>query len=166
MRNLTRHNITVARRPDYEDENNFYYYNIDVFVKPLKISESTYLNDDDLFSAREDIEIYSRIEMPTIIFPENPNGNDYAIRGDYFYWEGKWFLVTQNENYVKMGRQTYYRRYARWDASDSVAANFTTPPPAFQEESDAFLNAVGQTTMVTEMAYLPMINTLEDYLND
>lgn len=160
MRNLSRHNVVVARRLNEKDLTAVTYYNANVLIHALSPDTSTFFNDTSAgYETEKWIEVYSRIGLP--------DGVDFIAAGggrgftpDFTYWDGDWYRTVERSKFIKMGGSSYYRIRAASFGSDTVPPTLTAP--AFETEYSAFLDAVGQTTMVVEMAYLPLLNKLEN----
>lgn len=155
MRNLQRHRVVVGRQESVS-EADVTYYSVDMFVQAPRLNDTTIIQ-----GATGGTSLYDWIKTYCATdFPKTQIIND-TIRRDWVYWEGKWYRPLEQSNMVKMGNKTYFERYCFYSSSVDTSV-LTTPPPTFDTEYYPFLDAVGQTTMAVEMAYLPLINKLEN----
>lgn len=156
MRNLQRHKVVVGRQGDV-DRQDITFYTVDMFVQALKLEDTAVMTKEFMEIVVQDwIKVFCAID-----FPQTRIVDGNKILRDWVFWEGKWFAPVEEAKFVKMGGKTYYERYCLW-ASNVDYSFLPVPPPAFDTEYYPFLDAVGQTTMAVEMAYLPLINKLEN----
>lgn len=159
MRNLSRHNVVVARRLNENNLTDITYYNTNVLIHELSPDNSTFFNDTTGYETQKWIEVYSRTGLPDgVDFIADGGGRGFTP--DFTYWDGDWYRTIERSKFIKMGGSSYHRIRAASFGSDTIPPTLT--PPEFESEYSAFLDAVGQTTMVVEMAYLPLINKLEN----
>lgn len=145
----------MVARQEGDNPNDITYYPVEMSVQAPNLTDDISIGGEFGTIIYDWIKTYSRENYPRTIIV-----ND-SLRRDKIYWEGRWYTEYKQSNFVKMGGSSYYEGYLVNSSAEDYSM-YQTPPPQFETEYTAFLDSVGQTTMAIEMAYLPLINKLEN----
>lgn len=145
----------MVARNENENPDDITYYHVEMSIQAPNLTDDISISLNQGTVIHDWIKTYCSENYPKT---EIING---TIRRDKIYWKGRWYTEHKQSNFLGMGGSSYYEGYCV-NSSDVDYSMYQTPPPQFNTEYTAFQDAVGQLTMVVEMAYLPLINKLEN----
>lgn len=145
---MKRMRVPVITRQNPQDLTSYTWYYIDCLVLPTTVRDALEATQSGI-EIRDEINLYTKEEQPQI------RVLDSKVLKDYVYWDNKWYSMSGQAKYAKLGRSSYRHIVLNHILSDETAATFPLPPPDFKEGYLDFLDSVGTLTNAVE---LPLIN--------
>lgn len=158
MRNVERHKYAVARQPNADDETIVEWFWEQGFVQPTSATSLLSRDAAGAVVQQEEIKIKTRGDKPTILTLVDSQGG-IDLRPDFIYWNGKYWGAAAQSQWLQMGRSGFNTYVGQYNSRASQPAIFGTPP-AFAEEYDAFIEAVGSVERVVELPLQSLINKI------
>ena len=155
-RNLKRHNLIVARR-NTDELADVEFIPIEGFVQPIKPEVIAQYSQSGA-SEQKWIKVFTSRDIPQAF-----RIGTTSVRPDYVYWEGNYYRCVIENDWVKMGRDTYFERQCYYSSSDSDAP--TDDVPDFENEYYPFVNSVAQLGMVVDLSLEPLKEQINECMN-
>ncbi len=162
-RNMERHSFPVACRHNPDDATEVMWYWVEGMVQPFKLDETVVISGD-VVNLKQYVKVYTKSDKPSNVIIRTPTA--YLNRSAYMFWPDANgtelpYGSSQEQEFTRMGRDSFNKYACTFDAQDSVGNGFRKPP-AFQDEYVAFLDSVGGIARATSLVLQPLAQFLEE----